>query len=152
MFPGRMSGRAAQATEQAGRAVSEENVEVVRQSLDAFSRRDVNALRGVNDPDLELDWSRSVGWLAGVYLGFDAALRFYEGYFQAFQQVVIKPDRFIDIGEFVVVPNVAHQLGRDGIEVSARSTPVFQVRDGKIIRICLYQETEDALNALRLSE
>ena len=91
-----------------------------------------------------------MGWLAGVYRGFDAALRFYEGYFQAFQQVVIRPDRFIDIGEFVVVPNVAHQLGRDGIEVSARSTLVFQVRDGKIIRICLYQETEEALKAVGL--
>jgi ketosteroid isomerase-like protein len=132
--------------------VSREDVEVVRQSLDAFSRRDVNALRAVDDPDLELDWSRSAGWLAGVYRGFDAALRFYEGYFQAFQQVVIKPDRFIDIGEFVVVPNVAHQLGRDGIEVSARSTLVFEVRDGKIIRICLYQETEEALKAVGLEE
>jgi ketosteroid isomerase-like protein len=132
--------------------MSQENVEVVRRSLDAYVRRDINTLRALNDPDLELDWSRSVGWLAGVYRGFDAALRFYEGFYQAFQWVDVEPDRFIDTRDFVAVPNEAHMLGRDSIEVSARSTLVFEVRDGKIIRICLYQETEEALKAVGLEE
>ena len=132
--------------------MSQENVEIVRQSIDAFARRDINTLRVLNDPDLELDWSRSGGWLAGVYRRFDAALRFYEGLYQAFQWIAVEPDRFIDTGDFVVVPNVAQMLGRDGIAVSARSALVFEVCDGKIIRICLYQETEEALQAVGLAE
>jgi len=132
--------------------VSQENVEIVRQSLDAFSQRDIDTLRALNDPDMVLDWSASVGWLAGVYRGFDEALRFYEGYFEAFQEVVIEVDRFIDVGELVVVPNVSHQRGRDGIEVSARGTFVFTIRNRKIARICLYQETEQALIAVGLED
>jgi len=132
--------------------MSQENVEIVRQSLDAFSQRDIDTLRALNDPELVLDWSASVGWLAGVYRGFDEALRFYEGYFEAFQEVVIEVDRFIDVGELVVVPNVSHQRGRDGIEVSARGTFVFTIRNRKIARICLYQETEQALIAVGLED
>ena len=132
--------------------MSQENVEIVRRSLDAFAQRDVDTLRALNDPDLVLDWSASLGWLAGVYLGFDDALRFYTGYFEAFETTVIVADRYIESGESVVVPNVAHQRGRDGIEVSARGTFVFTLRNRKITHICLYQETADALNTVGLAE
>ena len=131
--------------------MSQENVEVVRQALDAYTRRDVEALRALAGPDVELDWSASRGWLAGVYSGIDETLRFYEGYFEAFEEIVIEPDRFIEAGDSVVVPNIARQRGRDGVEVSARSTLVFTVGSRRIIRICLYQETEDALEAVGLS-
>src|ERR1700722_8163662 len=111
----------------AGRRIDQPsaNVEIVRQSLDAFVQRDVDTMRALNDPDLVLDWSASMGWLAGVYRGFDDALRFYEGYFEAFQTTAIVADRYIETGESVVVPNVTHQTGREGIEVSARGTLVF---------------------------
>jgi ketosteroid isomerase-like protein len=130
--------------------MSQENVEIVRRSLDAFAQRDVDTMRALNDPDLVLDWSASLGWLAGVYRGFDNALRFYKGYFEAFETTVIVVDRYIEAGESVVVPNVAHQRGRDGIEVSARGTFVFTLRNRKITRICLYQETAEALEAVGL--
>jgi ketosteroid isomerase-like protein len=132
--------------------MSQENVEIARQAIDSYIRRDVEALRAVADPDMELDWSASRGWLAGVYRGVDEALRFYEGYFEAFEEIVLAPDRFIDAGESVVVPNVAHQKGRDGIGVSARSTLVFTIRNRKLIRVCLYQETQQALDAVGLAE
>src|SRR5271169_6874692 len=127
-------------------------VEVVRQALDAYTRRNIGALQALADPDMELDWSRSRGWLAGVYKGIDEAMRFYAGYFEAFDEIVIKPDSFIEAGDSVVVPNVAYQRGRDKIDVSARSTLVFTLHNRRISRICLYQETEDALKAVGLSE
>ncbi len=124
---------------------------MVRQALDAYARRDIEALRALSDPGMELDWSHSKGWLAGVYRGIDEALRFYAGYFEAFEQIVFKPECFIHAGEAVVVPNVAHQRGRDGIEVSARSALVFTVHKRKIRRICLYQGAEEALKAVGLA-
>ena len=127
-------------------------MEIVRQSLDAYCRRDIDALRTLNHPDLELDWSASVGSLAGVYRGLDEALRFYAEYYETFEATVIKPDRFIETGDLVVVPNVAHQRGRDGIEVSARSTLVFAVHNHQITRICLYQDENEALKAVGLAD
>jgi ketosteroid isomerase-like protein len=132
--------------------MSRENVELVRQALHAYARRDVDALRALADPDVELDWSASRSWLAGVYRGIEESLRFYTGYFEAFEEIVIEPDRLIEAGDSVVVPNVSHQRGRDGIEVSARSTLVFTLENHRLVRICLYQETEEALEAVGLSE
>jgi ketosteroid isomerase-like protein len=131
--------------------MSRENVEVVRQSLNAYARRDVDTLRAVTHPDVELDWSESRSWLAGVYRGIEEALLFYAGYFEAFDEIVIKPDCFIHAGELVVVPNVAHQRGRNGNRVSARSTLVFTLRSRRIARICLYQNTDQALQATGLN-
>ena len=130
--------------------MSHETVEVVRHSLDAYSRRDVDALRALTSPDVELDWSESRSWLAGVYRGIEEALRFSEGYYEAFEEIAIKPDCFIHAGELVVVPNVSHQRGRNGNTVSARSTLLYTVRGGRIVRICLYQDTGRALQAAGL--
>jgi ketosteroid isomerase-like protein len=129
-----------------------ENVEIVRRSLDAYCRRDVDTLRMLNHPGLELDWSASRGSLAGVYRGFDEALRFYAEYYEVFEATAVEPDRFLETGDFVVVPNVVHQRGRDGIEVSARSTIVFAIHNGQITRICLYQDEGEALKAVGLEE
>jgi ketosteroid isomerase-like protein len=131
--------------------MSSERADVVRRALDAYTRRDADTFRAVTVPDFELDWSASLGWLAGVYRGIEECLRFYADYFEAFVEIEIVPDRLIEVHDAVVVPNVAHQRGRDGIEVSARSTLLFTFAGDKIARICLYQETEQALAAAGLA-
>ena len=130
--------------------MSEQNIDLVRKALEAYSRRDVGALMALAHPDIELDWSASRGLLAGVYQGMDATLGFYSEYFNVFEKITFEAERFIDVGESVVVPNVARQRGREGIEVSARSTLVFTLRDHLITHIRLYQETEQALRAVGL--
>ena len=131
--------------------MSQANVEIAKQAIDAYDRRDLDALRMLNDPNVEVDWSASRGVEAGVYRGIDAALRFYQGYFDAFEEIHIEPDCFVDAGESVVVPNRSRSRGREGIEVFARSAFVFTFRDGRVIRVCLYQEREQALEAVGLA-
>jgi uncharacterized protein len=132
--------------------MSRESVELAQRQIDAYNRRDFDALRAVFDPDVELDWSASRGVEAGVYRGIDAVLRWFTGYLNAFEEVSVEPERFIDAGESVVVPNVARFRGRDGIEVLARSAFVYTIRARKITRFCLYQETQQALEAVGLAE
>ncbi len=79
-------------------------------------------------------------------------MRFYADWFETFQMTVAEPDSFADVGESVVVTNVARQRGRDGIEVSARNTLLYTVRGGKIWRIRLYLDPEPALKAVGLAE
>jgi ketosteroid isomerase-like protein len=131
--------------------VSEENVALVRRVLDAYSRRDIEALRALHHPDLELDWSASRGSLAAVYRGFEDALSFYAEYYETFESTLVVADSFIEVGDSVVVPNVAYQRGRDGIEVSARSTLVYTVRGRKVARVRLYQDEATALKAVGLA-
>jgi ketosteroid isomerase-like protein len=132
--------------------MSQENVELAKRCFDAYNRRDIEALRALNDPDVEVDWSASRGLEAGVYRGFDAVFDFYTGYLEAFEEIEFVAEGFIEVGESVVVPNVARSRGREGIEVLARSALLMTFRRGRVNRICLYQDTEQALKAVGLAQ
>jgi ketosteroid isomerase-like protein len=134
------------------RAMSQENVELVRRAIAAYNRRDFEAMRALNHPDVELDWSASRGLEAGVYQGPEDVMRFYQNFLGTFEEVTMEPERFIESGDSVVVPNTAQIRGRDGIETVARSALVFELRSGLIARICLYQETREALEAVGLQD
>jgi hypothetical protein len=45
-----------------------------------------------------------------------------------------------------------HGRGREGVEVAASPTYVCTIRDGAIQRVVMYQEREDAIEAMGLSE
>ena len=129
--------------------MSEENVEVVRRAIDAYNRRDLEGMKAEAHPDVEVDWSASRGLEAGVYRGFEETDAFYENWFDMFE-IRLEPERFIESGDLVLVPNTAVTRGRDGIEAVARSCIVYELRGGLITRICLYQETREALEAAAL--
>lgn len=132
--------------------MSQENIEVVRRGIAAYNRRDFYALRMLNDPEIEVDYSASRGVEAGIYRGQDEVLRLYQQFFELFERISLEPDRFIDAGDAVVVPNSAHMRGKHGVDTVARSTLVFEVRGGRVTRICLYQETDEALEAVGLQD
>jgi ketosteroid isomerase-like protein len=128
-----------------------QNLAIVRQAIDAYGRRDVEALRQLMSTDVELDWSASKGWFAGVYCGTDEVIRVFADYFSAFEAIAIEPESFVAAGDSVVVPNVAHLRGREGVEVSARATFVYTLRHGAVTRICLYQLLTDAAEAMDIA-
>ena len=129
----------------------EASVEVVRRAIAAYNRRDFEALRAINHTDVEVDWSASRGLDAGIYTGISEVLGFFRNFFDTLDHVEVEPERFVECGDLVIVPNVAHIRGRDGIEAIARSALVFEVHGGRITRLCLYQETHEALAAVGLS-
>ena len=135
-----------------GVAVSRENVEVVRRAIGAYNERDFEAIRALNHPEVEVDWSASRGLEARIYQGQEDVMRFMQSFLGMFEQVKMEPVRFIESGDSVVVPNRTQLRGRDGIETIARSALVFEVRSGRIARIGLYQETREALEAVGLRE
>jgi ketosteroid isomerase-like protein len=132
--------------------VSLENVGVVRGALDAFSRRDLEATVGHYAAEIEVDWSRSPGVEAGVYQGSEAVRRFLSTFFEAFDRIAVTPDDFIVHGDHVVVPHHVHFWGRDGIRVDARGVLVHTLRGGRIVRLELYRERDEALRAVALEE
>ena len=128
------------------------NVEIVRRAIDAFNRRDLDAAARDSDPKVEVDWSRSLGVEAAIYQGRDDVRGFWNTFLDMFERIVVYPDEFIERGEHVVVPNRTRMWGRDGIEVEARSVLVVTLRDGRILKWRLYQERDDALAAVGMSE
>jgi len=132
--------------------MSQENLEIVRRAIEALNRRDLTTLVALNRPDGELDWSRAQGPLKGVYRGRSGLETFLAEFWSTFENVELETHGFTQAGSDVVVPNTAHLRGRDGIEVTARSTFVYTVEGGQISRLRMFQERAEALEAVGLSE
>ena len=132
--------------------MSQENVEIVQAVIDAVNRSDWDAFYKDMAPGFELDMSRAVGPVSGV-LSLDQVRRALEDFAGYWESLRIEPNEFIEAGDRLVVRWTAHVRGRDGIAlVVSRPTFVWTIRDGAIERISLYQERQDALEDLGLSE
>jgi ketosteroid isomerase-like protein len=132
--------------------MSQENVEIVRRSIEAWNRRDLTTGSALWRSDAEIDWSRAQGPLKGVYRGYAGRETFWDEFLSTFEDVQLETHGFTQAGAEVVVPNTAHLRGRDGIEVTARSTFVFTVENGQITHLRMFQEQAEALEAAGLSE
>ena len=131
--------------------MSEENVEIVRTVIDAYNRGDGEGAFRDASPGLEYDLSRATGPWRGTY-GLDQARVIFEEFVGMWSSARAEPDEFIEAGDDVIVPWTEFIVGRDGIEVEVRVAWTFTIRDGKIERLCYYQEKADALKAAGLSE
>ena len=131
--------------------MSQVNVEVVKAAIDAANRQNWDATFQDMAPDFELDMSRAVGPVSGVF-GLDQIRRVTQEFRETWESARMEPHEFIEAGDLVVVPSTQHLKGRGGIEVVVSATWVWTIRNGAIERVAMYQEKEDALADLGLSE
>jgi ketosteroid isomerase-like protein len=133
--------------------MSQENVEVVRAMIDAANRGDWDACIKDAAPGFVWDNSRAIGTDNRVVLTSAEETRdFFRQLAEIWESLRIEIDETISIGDHVVVPHTIHIRGRDGIEAQARTTWLFTIHDGKIERVCLYQDKDEALEAAGLRE
>ena len=132
--------------------MSQENVEVVQRNLEAWNRRDLTTWLASFRSDAEIDWSRARGPFKGVYRGHGEHEAFWDVFWSIFEDVQLENYGFAETGSEVVYSQTAHCRGREGIEVIARSTQVQTLENGQIIRLRMFQERAEALQAVGLSE
>jgi ketosteroid isomerase-like protein len=132
--------------------MSQENAEVARRHQEAWNRRDLRTWLGLFRSDAEIDWSRARGPFNGVYRGPPEFETFWDVFWSTFDDVQVELYGLAEAGSEVVYSNTAHMRGRDGIEVSARSTFVYTIENGQITRFRMFQERAEALEAAGLRE
>ena len=100
--PARYGGHAPPARD-TWRAMSQENLEIVRAAIDAFNRRDVDAAFKDADPDFQYDQTRAVGMDRGVF-NLDEFRDLLTSFTDSWESFTIGADELIDAGENVVMP------------------------------------------------
>lgn len=85
--------------------------------------------------------------------GHDGAVRFLAAQGEAFDALRFEPRGFLDAGDRLLVTiSVCGRARRSGIEIQFDRSHVFTYRDGKVLRMEVYANRADALDAVGLRE
>jgi ketosteroid isomerase-like protein len=131
--------------------MSEENVELIRQSYEHFARTgeldestyapEIEWHSAAEDPGLE------------VFHGVEGVKKLIAEVQEQLEDFRTEPFEFLDGGERVVAGLVHRGRGRgSSAEVEMREWNVFLIREGRIVSVHEYGERQDALEAAGLSE
>jgi ketosteroid isomerase-like protein len=126
--------------------MSRENVEIVRGVMAYQSGADDEAWLVENfDPAVEWDMTHR-SFDPHVYRGYEGILQWYEQLAETWAEWTSEPEEFIDAGEHVVVLVRARGRGRtSGVEVEEDTASLFTLRDGRIVRLKVYRDRDEAL-------
>jgi ketosteroid isomerase-like protein len=133
------------------RSVSQRNVEIVRESFEAFGRGEFDAAFAAYDPAVE--WQTADDEPdSHVYCGIPELRGFVahlaDPWTDRFGPAIHFED-FIDCGDWVVTPWSGRLHGHgSGIEIDVSETYAVLVRDGRITRVEEYRTVEQALEAV----
>jgi ketosteroid isomerase-like protein len=126
---------------------SEENVALVKRAIAAVNARDLEGYLACCTADIEL--STPLDAVAGVYERADGLARFLVDIADAGPDFRIEVQRVEAVGEDRVVAFVrTSSSGRvSGIPTAADATNVYDILDGRIRRIRIFLDRQEALRA-----
>jgi uncharacterized protein len=131
--------------------VSQQNVEIVQQIFDAFSKRDMKAALAPMHPEIE--WVTPPGAPNPSWHGHDgvrSSLTEWTGSFDSFR---FEPLEFIDADDRVLVDVALSVRGRESdVDIRSHQFQVWTLSEGKVIRMEMFSEKGEALEAAGLRQ
>ena len=134
-----------------GRAMSQENVEVVRRTLDAFLSGDVETALSFYDSDVEWDGTNLPDGQIGR--GHEAIMQHLRRWAAQWDEWTVEVERIVD-GRSDCVVAFLRERGRSasGLNMDEVHAEVYEVRGGKIVRRQGFSDPNDGLEAVGLRE
>jgi ketosteroid isomerase-like protein len=142
--------------------MSQENVEIVRRSVDAFARGagqtgttagDWDRALAEYSPDVEWVEMPSLGPDAATYRGHEELRAAAESWIGMWSEYDVEVVRYADAGaDVVLLARERGSGGASGATVERELGEVFTVLDGTIVRVRLYGSWDEALEAAGLRE
>ncbi|HTQ68865.1 MAG TPA: nuclear transport factor 2 family protein [Solirubrobacteraceae bacterium] len=133
--------------------MSRENVEQVREAVDAFNRRDLDAYLGLMEPDVELTPYERVVEGLGPYRGHDGVRTWWRETLAALPDLRAELDQLRDLGDMVFARGHLRGTGsRSGAPIERTLWIAVEVRDGKAVSWHTHASEAEALKAVGLEE
>jgi ketosteroid isomerase-like protein len=134
--------------------MSEENVEVVREAVEAFNRGDFDAALELMHPHIEWQTPNTFPD-AATYRGREEVREFWQTWRATFRGFRLLLEECVPVGENYVLVNFRVSGEGTGSGVGVESPVVFQlgeVRDGQVIWVGMFLTESEALEAAGLAE
>ena len=133
--------------------MSQENVELVRRSIEAYERGDVEEMLSFFDAESELHSAIVGGAEGNVYRGHDGFRNWLADFSETFEDVRNEWGEFRDLGDRVLVFGHVKARGRgSGVQLDSPMGWVYTVRRGKLVRAEGFLNRAEALQAAGLRE
>ena len=131
--------------------MAQENMEIVRQALDAFNSGDIARILALTHPDFEADIPPELSAEPDTYRGHDGIRRYFASFHYVMDEIHFEAERLSEVGQSVLVALRITAKGRHtSIPVEQRTTGVWTVSDRRVIRIRSYASLSEALAAVGL--
>ena len=128
--------------------MSQENLEVVRRSFEAFAREGPEAVVDFWDPDIELWMPSGLIQAGGTYRGHAEVLDWMRDWAEAWEEIDYTAEEFTGAGDTVLVSVLYDGRGKgSGVRVEGRFWYVFKYHNGRLWRWELYPERAQAHEA-----
>jgi ketosteroid isomerase-like protein len=131
-----------------------EPIRMVRQVLDSFARRDVQAALELADPRIELVLPATADVTRGgkPYRGFEGVFAYFRDIARVWDELEIVPRDFREVADDVLVFGRLRARRVGGLLLDVPAQWLFQIRDGKVVYVHSYPSQEEALEAAGLAE
>ena len=126
-----------------------EEQRIVRESVEAWNRGDVEGVLSYLDPEVELVPIRSL-LEGGSYRGHDGMRRYAGDIGAEWERMHLEIEEMRDVGDGVLIFGRFQAVGKSGVEFDAPAAWLTTVRDGKVVRMQAFSNREDALRATGL--
>jgi ketosteroid isomerase-like protein len=127
--------------------MSQENVEIARQAIEAWNAGDMDRLQELYDPDAV--YRTPSDWIGGPWVGREAIMEQFRDLRDVYVEDSFGGPEFLDAGDRVVVRIPWHSETR-GLALTTDVTWVYTMRNGLIVSLELFHSREEALEAAGL--
>ncbi len=133
--------------------MSQENVEICRQGIEGWNRRDIDRLLDQAAPDLEWIPASPAAVERSVYQGHEEVRQAFASIWETWEEFRFEESETRDLGDTVVWLGWVHARGQASqVEFDQDFATHTVVRDGKVIRVEGFLSWQEALEAAGLRE
>lgn len=128
--------------------MSSDNLEIVQRGFDAFNERGVEGIIPFVDPEFEATTPPNLASEPDTYRGHEGIRRWFESFYEVMDQIRWDASDFQQVGDKVVVEFTLRARGKTtGLDFGQDAVMVWSLRDGKAIRVELFETLDEALAA-----
>jgi ketosteroid isomerase-like protein len=127
----------------------DKHIDRIRRSYAAWNRRDIDAALEPIAPDVVWEVRAPGSDVVLAYRGHEGVRVFWRDFWEAWEEISIEAERFVEEGDSVLCAIQFRGRGREsGIEVEAPSFHVQTFRHGKVVRFQAFWDEREATAAL----
>ena len=129
------------------------NADLIRPIYEEWGRGNWRPNFELYDPHMEWGWSDEFPGLAGVFEDHEDPNPRLRAWLSGWEDWRAEAEEFLEFGNHVVVLAIYWGRGRgSGVEISQQGAHVFELRDGKVVRLEIFASRDKAIDSVRSAQ